>query len=434
MGRRAMNRTVKAVVGAACLTVVLAAHASAGGLWFYELSTPDQGTAAAGRAAMAKDASTAYGNPAGMARLDNTQFLLGAGALVLQSQFDTEPGTTVGGGGANLTSALPLLSAFYVYNLARDWKLGVALTPLMGLAADYGDSWAGRYLIEKEALITLSLNPVVSYKVTDWLSIGGGMSVVGGFFSSQSAINNPDPRCGDGELKLKSKTVSFGGNVGVMVEPIRGTRLGVTYRSPVNLHFNDIIDEVRNLGPGLNLIIDILGQRFDVPRGSKVDITLTNPQEMMFSVYHDLTSTLAIMGNFGWQNWKSFGKAGVTISGGTTIDTTANLHFSNTYHGSIGAMYRVAPAWLLTAGFAYDTSPVDESDRTVTLALDRQIRYAGGVQYDLSKSSTLGVAYTLISTGDAPLNQDGGPLRGTVVGHYRPNFIHAIGLNFSYRF
>ena len=86
------------------------------------------------------------------------------------------------------------------------------------------------------------------------------------------------------------------------------------------------------------------------------------------------------------------------------------------------------------AGFAYDTSPVDESDRTVTLALDRQIRYAGGVQYDLSKSATLGAAYTLISTGDAPLNQDGGLLRGTVVGHYRPNFIHAIGLNFSYRF
>src|SRR5215831_9522964 len=193
-----MNRALKGVVAAAWLTVTLAAQASAGGLWFYELSTPDQGTAAAGRAAMAKDASTAYGNPAGMARLDSTQFLLGAGALVLQSQFETEPGTTVSGGGSNITSALPLLSAFYVYNLARDWKLGVALTPLMGLAADYGDSWAGRYLIEKEALITLSLNPVVSYKVTDWLSIGGGMSVVGGFFSSQSAINNPDPRLGDG--------------------------------------------------------------------------------------------------------------------------------------------------------------------------------------------------------------------------------------------
>ena len=199
-------------------------------------------------------------------------------------QFETEAGTTVSGGGASLTSALPSGTGFYVYNLARDWKLGVALVPLMGLAGDYSDTWAGRYIIEKEALITYALNPVVSYRIPDWLSIGGGMSVVGAYFSGQTAINNPDPALGDGELKLKSTTVSFGGNVGVLVEPVSGTRLGVTYRSPVNLHFNDIIDEVKNLGPGLNLIIDVLGRRFDVPRGRKVDITLTNPQEMMFSV------------------------------------------------------------------------------------------------------------------------------------------------------
>src|SRR5262245_35232360 len=157
---------------------------------------------------------------------------------------------------------------------------------------------------------------------------------------------------------------------------------------------------------------DILGQRFDVPRGSKVDITLTNPQEMMFSVYRDLTRDLAIMGNFGWQNWKAFGNTSVSIHEATTIEATADLHFSNTYHWAIGAMYRVTPAWLLTARFAYDTSPVEEKDRTVTMPVDRQIRYAVGVQYDLSARSTLGVAYTLINGGDAPVNQAGGPLRG----------------------
>jgi long-chain fatty acid transport protein len=429
-----MGRGWRNFCGAACLVSVFATHAWAGGIWFYEQSTPDQGTAAAGRAAMARDASTAYGNPAGMARLDRTQFLIGGGALIIQSQFETEPGTTQNGGGAGLTSALPSLSGFYVYNVSPDWKLGVALVPLMGLAANYSDSWAGRYIIEKEAVITLALNPVVSYRVTDWLSIGGGMSVVGGSFSGQSAINNPNPALEDGELKLKSTAVSFGGNVGVLVEPVRGTRLGVTWRSPVNLHFNDIVDEVKNLGPGLNLIVDILGKRFDVPRGSQVDMTLTNPQEMMFSVYQDLTRELAIMGNFGWQNWKSFGNPGVTIHGGTTIDTTADLHFSNTYHWSIGAMYRIAPPWLLMAGFAYDTSPVAQDHRTVLLPVDRQIRYSAGVQYDLSPTSTLGVAYTLISAGDAPVNQDAGPLRGTVVGHYAPNFIHAIGFNLTKRF
>ena len=45
-----MMRAVSVVAEATCLTIVCAAHAAAGGLWFYEQSTPDQGTAAAGRA------------------------------------------------------------------------------------------------------------------------------------------------------------------------------------------------------------------------------------------------------------------------------------------------------------------------------------------------------------------------------------------------
>ncbi|MBW1785464.1 MAG: outer membrane protein transport protein, partial [Deltaproteobacteria bacterium] len=41
----------------------------AAGLVLYETGTPDVGRANAGRAAIAKDASTAGGNPAGMTRL-----------------------------------------------------------------------------------------------------------------------------------------------------------------------------------------------------------------------------------------------------------------------------------------------------------------------------------------------------------------------------
>ncbi len=107
-----MSRVVRGLCGGVCLTLALTAPAWAGELWFYEQSTPDQGTAAARRAAMARDASTAYANPAGMARLDTTQFMLAAGALVIQSQFETEPGTTVGGGGSTQTSVLPSGSGF----------------------------------------------------------------------------------------------------------------------------------------------------------------------------------------------------------------------------------------------------------------------------------------------------------------------------------
>jgi hypothetical protein len=37
--------------------------------------------------------------------------------------------------------------------------------------------------------------------------------------------------------------------------------------------------------------------------------------------------------------------------------------------------------WLFQLGFAYDTSPVDSDDRAPDMPMDRQIRYATGVQY-----------------------------------------------------
>ncbi len=75
-----------------------------------------------------------------MTYLNQTQFLIGAGAMVIQSEFETEPGTTESGGGHNLTSALPMITGHFVYNVSPDFKLGLAVNPLMGAMADYGDT------------------------------------------------------------------------------------------------------------------------------------------------------------------------------------------------------------------------------------------------------------------------------------------------------
>ena len=167
------------------------------------MATPDQGTAAAGRAALALDASTVWLNPAGMTRLDRSRLLLGAGALVIQNNFDVEPGTTVNGGGASLTSALPTGSGFYVQNLTQDFKLGVSLTTLPGLAADYGDTWAGRYFVEKEALFGVALSATAAYRVLPWLSIGGGPSLGHSRLGQDTALNNVLDGLPDGTLKIR---------------------------------------------------------------------------------------------------------------------------------------------------------------------------------------------------------------------------------------
>ena len=52
----------------------------------------------------------------------------------------------------------------------------------------------------------------------------------------------------------------------------------------------------------------------------------------------------------------------------------------------------------------------------------------------MTKNITLGTDFTLIDAGSAPVNQTGGPLMGTVVGSYSPNYLYAIGFNIIWRF
>jgi long-chain fatty acid transport protein len=430
----ARGRAIAVVAAVLVATLPWASPAWAGGIWLYEMATPDQGTAAAGRAALAVDASTAWLNPAGMTRLEQSQLLLGAGPLVIQSQFDVAPGTTTSGGGASISSVLPLGSGYYVQSLTPDFKLGASLTTLPGLAVDYGDTWAGRYFLEKAALFGVALSATAAYRVLPWLSIGAGPSLGHSHVGQDTALNNALDGLPDGTFKVRGNAFGVGGVVGILIEPTPTTRVGVQYTTPMTFQYDDIIDEVQGAGRSLQVLRLIVGAAVDVPVGSQVDLRLTMPQQVMASAYHAFNDRLALMLNFGWQNWSAFGKPSVVISGNPNRRLTLDQGYTDTLHTAIGVHYQVAPEWLLKAGFACDTSAVSDASRTLAFPADRQFRYGFGAQYAIRKNIALGADFTLVDAGSAPVNQAGGALRGTVVGSYSPNLLYAIGLNLIWRF
>jgi long-subunit fatty acid transport protein len=85
------------IIYVSILVAALQGIARSAALELYETGAPDLGTASAGRAAMAADASTAAANPAGMTLLDRTQLLGAAGALLPSTNFDVAPQTTTKG-------------------------------------------------------------------------------------------------------------------------------------------------------------------------------------------------------------------------------------------------------------------------------------------------------------------------------------------------
>ncbi len=171
------------------ILLALASSARGSGLLLYETGAPDLGTASAGRAAMAADASTVAANPAGMTELDRSQLLGAAGALLPFTNFNLAPETTTsGGGGGNAGVFTPIGSFNLAYKLSDRVWLGMATYSNFGLSGDYGIPWAGRYYVTYESIISGTGNPNIAYRVNNWLSVGAGFSfsVARLFFQSKN--------------------------------------------------------------------------------------------------------------------------------------------------------------------------------------------------------------------------------------------------------
>jgi len=147
-----------------------------------------------------------------------------------------------------------------------------------------------------------------------------------------------------------------------------------------------------------------------------------------------LTPRLSLMGNVGWQNWSAFGEFPVGISAANQRTVTANLHFSDTCQIAIGQQFRIAEKWLWSAGFAYDSSPVSKANRIAVLPADRQLRYGTGIQYQINRDMTAGVAGELMDGGPGPYSTRRGPLAGTLQGHYSTNYLNFVALNVIWKF
>ncbi len=398
----------------------------AGGIASYEMGTPDVGLAAAGWAARAQDASTLFKNPAGMSLLNKSELQVGAQVVYADLKFSPDSGTTTSGNdGGNAVGWAPGGSLFYVQKMDKDLSLGLGFFSYLGASLKYDDNWVGRFFGQELTLIGYTLMPAVSYRVTDWLSVGAGLNATYATYKQTSALPNLATGV-DGQIKVEDDTWGYGANVGIIVQPFKGTRIGIDYLSEMKLKFKDT-PKFSGIGPGLNAILQRLNA-FD----NQLNLGMYIPQMVMGSVYQELGSQWAVMGNVGWQQWSRFGKVDVTLVSDTANSLTVNSNYQDTWHVAGGVMFKPLPVWTFTAGVGYDSSAVKDQDRIVTFPVGEAYRFGVGALWQIKPTVKVGLAYELSYSPDLSLNQFG-PLAGTVSGQYSNPSVHFLALNLSWQ-
>lgn len=413
-----MSQKLMLAVAMVVVSLALAETSEAGGLFLSEFGTEDVALAGAGWAARAQDASTLFKNPAGMSLLEGDQFQGGLQALYFQSGGFDGTNTPWGGvGGGNPVGVSPAASGFYVHSFSKDFKVGLGILSNFGLGMQYDEGFVGRYYVKQSTLVGVTFAPVASYRVNEYLSVGGGPNIMVGYLKNTTMINNLSPGSGDGQLYFSDTAVGVGGQFGVLVEPKKGTRVGVTYYSPIKLNFSST-PTFSNLGTiGSNLQANGLLNK-------RLDLGLTVPQHVIVSGYHELNDRWAVMGDFGWENWSQFGKSDVSVAGSTTTSLTTDLPLNDTYHVGVGTQYRLHHKWLLNSGLSYDSSMVSAANRSVSLPVGAAYKFGMGVNYLMSQKVKLGFSYELAYSGDLSVSQYRGPLAGQVTGDFKNAMIH----------
>src|SRR5690606_6783734 len=209
----------------------LSTQALAAGFALNEQSISGMGTSFAGRSSSADDATTLFGNPAGMSRLKREEVSFGVAAI----HANTDIKNASGAPGSNDGDMVPFTAVpmgYYVKPIDDKWAVGVGVYVPFGLITDYEGGFSGRYHGDYSEVRVITGQPTASYRFNEKLSIGFGPTINRIDGQLESAVpTGPFP---DSRVKIKGDDTALGFNVGMLYEITPQTRAGLTYHSKVD--------------------------------------------------------------------------------------------------------------------------------------------------------------------------------------------------------
>lgn len=401
-------------------------YSLAGGFAINEQSVSGMGTAFAGRSSSADDASTVFGNPAGMSRLKREQVSGGVALLDAKTDIDHGRGSVSGSNDGDMVPFIGVPMGYYVKPIDDKWTFGLGMYVPFGLVTDYEKGFQGRYYGTRSEVRVVTLQPTVSYKVNDQLSVGFGPTINRIDGELTSALNNPFPGGSDGKVKVKGDDTALGFNAGVLFEVDPSTRLGLTYHSKVKYKLRGDTTVSTN-----GLLAGSSG-KYDA------SLDLETPESVDFSITHDLNADWTLYAGTTWTRWSRLEEIKVENDGvrgplaGVLGTITEEQNWRDTWSYAVGAAYKLNREWTLRAGLAYDQSPTRNEYRSPRIPTDDRKILSLGAAWSPNDDWTVDLAYSYLKEDDATINQSNST-KGSYSSTYK-NSAHGLGAQVTYRF
>lgn len=394
----------------------LASGAFAAGYQIIEQGASNMGTAMAGAVVNANnDASAAFWNPSaasfmgldvGKTRVDSVLSIV-VPTLCVNNRGSTPaiPGTDNHGTcGTN-----ELVPNFYVaHRLSEDFTVTLSVTAPYGLESKYNTNWFGKYQAERSYLYTTDVNPSIAYQITDWLSIGAGIS-------GQFAYCSLSQYTPYGMMDLTGESWGVGGNAGFTIKYAEDGRFGFSWRSSV---YHDLTG----------------AQHFNDIKTASISADMYMPDTFTVGLYQRLRGCLsefAVMVDYCFTRWSVFDELKVEGIGAPAIPE----NWKDTSRISFGIHYypKEIEGLTLRVGGCYDESPVRSAqDRTARIPCSDRFWASCGAGYKYGPF-TFDIAYSYIFVLDSSMDRYEASVGSTLRGDYYAH-IHVISGQIGFEF
>ncbi|THB77556.1 MAG: aromatic hydrocarbon degradation protein [Desulfobulbaceae bacterium] len=367
----------------ALASVFAASSAFASGYRIPEQSV-DSTAKSGANVASSTSADISYFNPANMAWAGDGWMTEVDLSWIYLSAIEYEDNRSPTLNGESETENFFLPTVFLVSPDFSNFRFGFAVTAPFGLAKRWRDPFPGTYS-QKFSLQVFELNPSVSYKFNEYVSVAAGLRML---MSQAVAKNGGTTTTGVSfSRELKGEfDVDWGYNLALSFKPMEDLNLSVTYRSEVDMDLSGDATLWTNFPTSFTFESD-------------GNVTLPAPAVLALSAaytWNDLTVELTWDRTF----WSAYEELDIQYSTPLTNPVLFSIFGSpvpkdwdDTDAFRLGLTYKATDAITVMAGFAFDSNPVPEEHLSFELPDSDAYIFSIGGRYAINEQMEAGVGF-----------------------------------------
>jgi len=365
----------------------------------YRVSLQGQRALAMGHTGVAvvNNAELGFFNPAGLVYLEN-RLNVSAGGFGVFADIAYQNEQT--GDVARVNSSVGTPFYLYASYKVTDWlTAGLSVYTPYGSGVEWEDDWAGSHLVNNIDLAAIYIQPILSLKLNEYFSVGGGPIYVTGSVNFNRNLNRTltDIDGNRSEVTVDASGVTnWGWSASAMFSPTDNMRIGFNYRS-------EIILEAEGGDATFENIPNSPATPF---ADTKFNAELPLPAELAVGFSYEFGEKWLFAFDYNQTFWSVYESLDIDWENPAIPDSQNARMYEDSSTYRFGLQYEANDMFSLRAGYYFDESPVQAGYFAPETPRNDSNNFTGGLSVNVNKNLAIDASFLYIRFKEVDASYD----------------------------